>query len=164
MSDFLNEFDDRAEFDKSRFDDSWMYEAVDESADSFLSEIDAEEELVLCGKEFPLPRGSLRDEFIAEVAKIDQRRQRLGKLPVVAGVLMAVSAAMLWPAHDTSTAAVVRRDPLASASLTSGSPEVVAAGQMSDSWALVDAYKNDRSRRAVSIRKSLNGVAVSADQ
>lgn len=123
------------------------------------SGVDAEQSVIEASELLPTPRGSLRDDFIAEVAKIEQRRERVRKIPVAVAFLLLVSVCVLWPGTDeTRAAAVVSGDnPLDRLPVTNTGPAaVVSASQKSDSWALVEAYASIREKRSATIRKSFS--------
>ncbi len=119
--------------------------------------IDAEQHVIEASDLLPPPRASLRDEFIAEVAKIEQRRERLRKAPVAVAFLLLVSVCVLWPRSDETQAAAVTtsENPLDRLPITSAGPAaVVSASQKTDSWALVEAYDGLREKKIATIRKS----------
>ncbi|MBI1310149.1 hypothetical protein GC176_02490 [bacterium] len=121
--------------------------------------IDAEQFVIEATDLLPIPRASLRDAFIAEVAKIEQRRERIRKVPVAIAFLLLVSICVLWPrAGETRAAAVVSDDnPLDRLPLTNAGPAaVISASQKSDSWALVEAYSVIREKKSGVIRKSFD--------
>ena len=119
--------------------------------------IDAEQQVIEASDLLPTPRASLRDDFIAEVAKIGQRRERLRKVPVAIAFLLLVSVCVLWPRSDETRAASVANsvNPLDRLPITSAGPAtVVSASQETDSWALVEAYDGLREKKSATILKS----------
>ncbi len=119
-----------------------------------LSVAEAELRVIEASDLLPTLRASLRDEFIAEVAKIEQRRERVRKLPVAVAFALLVSACVLWPrSEETQAAAVVSDNPLDSLAETNAGPAAaVSASQQSDSWALVEACASLRERRSSIIK------------
>jgi len=118
---------------------------------------DAEQQVIEATDLLPTPRASLRDDFIAEVAKIEQRRERLRKVPVAVTFLLLVSVCVLWPRSDETQAASVANsdNPLDRLPITAGGPAVLnSASQETDSWALVEAYDGLREKKIATIRKS----------
>ena len=119
--------------------------------------IDAEQQVIEASDLLPTPRASLRDDFIAEVAKIGQRRERLRKVPVAIAFLLLVSVCVLWPRSDETRAASVANsdNPLDRLPVTSAGPAaVISASQETDSWALVEAYDGLREKKSATIIKS----------
>lgn len=119
--------------------------------------IDAEQQVIEASDLLPTPRASLRDDFIAEVAKIGHRRERLRKVPVAIAFVLLVSVCVLWPRSDETRAASVANNdnPLDRLPVTSAGPAaVVSASQKTDSWALVEAYDGLREQKVATIRKS----------
>lgn len=130
-----------------------------------------EEEIVAFADELPRPRRGLRSEFLAEVTAIERRREQLRKLPVVAACLLAASVGLLPP---PAPAAPVSMSGMASRNgelpLAAGIPEellgqfvladsraaVEAAGRKDDTWALVDACSDLRTRQHLSLRESIS--------
>ncbi|MHC4879283.1 MAG: hypothetical protein ACYTGL_22740 [Planctomycetota bacterium] len=129
-------------------------DAPDGRAAVELSVAEAELRVIDASDLLPTPRASLRDEFIAEVAKIEQRRERVRKLPVAVAFVLLVSACVLWPRSEvTQAAAVVSDNPLDSLAETNAGPAAaVSASQQSDSWALVEACASLREQRSSIIR------------
>ncbi len=118
---------------------------------------DAEQQVIEATDLLPTPRASLRDDFIAEVAKIEQRRERLRNVPVAVAFLLLVSVCVLWPRSDETQAASVANsdNPLDRLPITAGGPAVLnSASQETDSWALVEAYDGLREKKIATIRKS----------
>lgn len=130
-----------------------------------------EEEIVAFADELPQPRRGLRSEFLAEVTAIERRREQLRKLPVVAACLLAASVGLLpsvAPAPPTAVASVASRN--GELPLAAGIPEellgqfvladsraaVEAAGRKGDTWALVDACRDLRTRQHRSLRDSIS--------
>ena len=119
--------------------------------------IDAEQQVIEASDLLPTPRASLRDDFIAEVAKIEHRRERLRKTPVAVAFLLLVSVCILWPRADETQAAAVTtvENPLDRLPVTTAGPAaVVSASQKTDSWALVEAFDGLREKKIATIRKS----------
>jgi hypothetical protein len=122
-----------------------------------LPEMDAELCVLEASDLLPAPRASLRDEFIAEVARIEQRRERLRKAPVAVAFLLLVSVCILWPRSDETRAAAVvtGENPLDRLPATIVGPAaLLSASQETDSWALVEAFDGLREKRGATIRKS----------
>ena len=150
-------------------DSDWLDDSRDLSFDDFEARlfdfgssidtpaIDAEQQVIEASDLLPIPRASLRDDFIAEVAKIEQRRERLRKTPVAVAFLLLVSVCILWPRSDETQAAAVTtvENPLDRLPVTTAGPAaVVSASQKTDSWALVEAFDGLREKKIATIRKS----------
>lgn len=120
--------------------------------------MDAEQFVIDASDLLPPVRGSLRDEFISEVARIEIRRERLRKVPLAFAFALLMAAFILWPRDGFTRAATNSgsENPLDRLPMTNAGPApVVSASQQPDSWALVDAYRLVREQRLATIQRSL---------
>lgn len=130
-----------------------------------------EEEIVALADELPQPRAGLRSEFLAEVCRIERRRDRLRKLPVLAACVLAASVGFFRPEvpsgpeglpqlasrnGELPMAAGIPDELLGQFVLADSRAAVEAAGRADDNWALVDACRELRTHQYLSLQKSIS--------
>lgn len=171
-----SEFDDASDVDFSALEDRLL--AAGDLTEPRLADPESngwsespEEEMVAFADELPRPRRGLRLEFLAEVTAIERRREQLRRVPVVAACLLAASVGLLPPLEPASAdalsgmasrngelpiAAGIPEELLGQFVLADSRAAVEAAGRDGDTWALVDACRDLRTRQHLSLRKGIS--------
>ena len=134
----------------------------DASADSAAAYFSAEDELSRFADNLPPVRLSLRYEFLAELDRLDQKRDRVRRVTATVAFLFVVGVSSVVPLLSASAQPVsqpVLKDRSSSRLdiLRGGGPvpPLVAENSPTDSWAMVDAYNEFESERRDRLRRGL---------
>lgn len=129
-------------------------------------EFAAEEELIFFCGDAPAPRSGLRAELFVEFDRVERSREKVSRLTIIAGFMIAAGLVMFGPTGDATQAKVVaqvepvraRQFPMGSAAI--GPPVLVKANSQADSWALVEAYSTIRQKHSNVLTGNLGGGPV----
>jgi hypothetical protein len=130
--------------------------------ESLLQSFAAEEEMLQYAAELPTIRPSIQVSFVNDVESWDRRQEQWRKLPMTLAVMLTAFW-LVWGGSDGRSEAnsVARNTPARpfmdryphSAELDSAL--VKSVNQDTDSWAIVEAYKQDRVKRSRNLRRGL---------
>jgi len=125
-------------------------------------EFAAEEELIFFCDNAADPRAGLRTELLIQLDRIDRGREFTSRLIVAASFMLAAVLVVFGPGNDaTHSEAVAQVEPIRAARFPLGSPDsgpaaLVEASRETDSWALVEAYREIREQHRNKLSRRLN--------